>query len=491
MSKRGANLGLVALLLLSFGLRIFESGRGGLRLDEAGQAWAATQPTLGEMLVIERTHAMALPLDYLVTRAMAALSDAELVLRLPSAVWATLNVALLYALARVVTGRRLDAFLAAFLLAFSPLHIYFAQVLRFYAALSACYALSSLTLYRAIRRPTPRRWLAWGIATLAGAYFHPFVLTSVAGGAVYYLLAGPLRPANRAGLRRFVVSAALVGLLFLPGFLVFGGREQYAFDPFEWSQSLDRVILSGLDWTNAFFDATWTAARVWAWANAAFAALGLIILWRRPDRVTPFSLVIGALLSIGLIVAAVLLRGYWLLPRQLLHLTQVGIILAAIGVAGSVEALTGRLHAARRPVAQVVLVGALAILAVAAAGTQLRPYYATPWSTGREAALALLEHHSGDAPAYVIPGYELQSFQYYLDRPEVADRGIRLRPVTLEELAAELAQEYPEVVFLAVLSPGTPDALVPYTDLGFTTVYDDTTTPGRRYMLLARGLDGP
>ena len=138
------------------------------------------------MLAIERTHAMAMPFDYLITRATAGLSDAEFVLRLPSAAWATLNVALLYALTRLLIGRRTEALLVAFLLALSPLHIAYAQVLRFYASLSAFYVLACLLLYRAIRRPTPGRWTAFGVATLVGAYFHPFVLTAPVNGCLLY-----------------------------------------------------------------------------------------------------------------------------------------------------------------------------------------------------------------------------------------------------------------------------------------------------------------
>jgi len=52
-------------------------------------------------------------------------------------------------------GRRTEALLAAFLLAVSPLHIVYAQVLRFYASLSAFYALACLLLYWPTAR---RRW---------------------------------------------------------------------------------------------------------------------------------------------------------------------------------------------------------------------------------------------------------------------------------------------------------------------------------------------
>ena len=488
--ERWTRAALVALLLLSFALRLRGLGRDGLHLDEAGQAWAATQPTLPAMLAIERTHTMAMPFDYLITRATAGLSDAEFVLRLPSAVWATLNVALLYALTHLLIGRRTEALLAAFLLALSPLHIAYAQVLRFYAALSAFYVLACLLLYRALRRPTPGRWTAFGAATLVGAYFHPFVLTAPVNGAVYFLLAGAVRPANRAALGRFVVTGLLVAALFLPGFLVFGAHQQYDFDTFQFSESLERVILSGLDWTTTLYNTPDPTATAWLWANAVFAALGLAaLLWRR--RAMPLSLVVGAALSVGLIVAAVTLRGYWLLPRQILHLTQVGIFLAAVGMGGVARGLTRWMGGQERSrVARLVLLAALAVFVAAAARPVLGGRYATVTSTGREAATALLAQYRPDAPVYIIPGYELQSLQYYLDRPDAAPTGIRVQPTTIEELGRIVAAE-DSPIYLVLLSGGAPEELAIYQQMGFAVVFDNTALSGRRYMLLLREAGAP
>ena len=483
--ERLTRAALVALLLLSFALRLRGLGRDGLHLDEAGQAWAATQPTLPEMLAIERTHAMAMPFDYLITRAMAQLSDAEFVLRLPSAAWATLNVALLFALTRRLIGRRTEALLAAFLLALAPLHIGYAQVLRFYASLSAFYALACLLLYRALSRPTPGRWLAFGAAALVGAYFHPFVLTVFVNGAVYFLLAGITRRANRVALIRFGVTGLLVGALFLPGFLVFGAHQQYDFDTFQFSGTLERVILSGLDWTTTLYNAPTPLATAWLWANAALAALGLLALLAR-RRALALSLALGAILSVGLIVAAVTLRGYWLLPRQLFHLTQVGIFLAAVGMGGVARGVTAWIGNRRgQRAARVVLLAGVAIFFAVAAWAELGGRYATVTSTGREAAAALLTHYRPGAPVYIIPGYERQSLQVYLDRPDAAPPGIQVQPATAEALAATAAsQDGP--IFLALLSAGTPEELAAYEALGFTVVFDDPSLSGRRYMLLLR-----
>jgi hypothetical protein len=382
-------------------------------------------------------------------------------------------------------GRRAEALLAAFLLALSPLHIGYAQVLRFYAALSAFYALACLLLYRALARPTPGRWLACGAAALVGAYFHPFVLTVFVNGAVYLLLAGATRRANRVALVRFVGVGLLVGLLFLPGFLVFGAHQQYDFDTFQFGGSLSRVILSGLDWTTTAYATTGPVTTVWLWGNVVFAGLGLLALLAR-RRAMPLSLALGAALSVGLIVAAVTLRGYWLLPRQLFHLTQVGLFLAAVGLGGVARGLTGWIdREGRQRAARFILLGGAAVFVAIAAWPVLSGRYATVTSTGREAAAALLAHYRPGAPVYMIPGYERQSLQIYLDRPDAATPGIQVQPATAEALAATVAAQNGPV-FLTLLSAGTPEELAVYEALGFTIVFDDPSLAGRRYMLLLR-----
>lgn len=491
MSQRAARLALVILLLGGFALRLHGLGRVGLRLDEAGQAWAATQPTLAGMVAIERTHVMAMPLDYVITRAMAALSDNEFVLRLPSAAWATVNIAALYALTHLLTGRRTAALLAALLLALSPLHVGYAQVLRFYASLSAFYALACLLFYRAARRPVGGRWAAFGLVTLVGAYSHPFVLTAAVNGATYYLLTGPWRRANRAAVVRFLGVMAVVGALFLPGYLVFGVQHQYDFDPLQFSDSLRTVLLAGLDWTTTLNDpsAGWAAA-LWRWANVGLAALGLVVLLRR-RLVMALSLPLGAVAIGGLILAGVVLSGYWLLPRQLFHLTQVGIFLAAVGADGSAQAVTAWLRpGAARRAAQMAIGAALVILLIVAAGPTLRRFHAAPVSTGREAATALLEQYRPGTPVYIIPGYERQSLQYYLDRPDAAPAGIEVRPMTTEELPGIVAAT-DGPIFLALLSGGTAEELAAYEEMGFAVVFDNTALGGRRYMLLLREAGAP
>ena len=133
---------------------------------------------------------------------------------------------------------------------------------------------------------------------------------------------------------------------------------------------------------------------------------------------------------------------------------------------------------------------AVAVLGAAAARPVLGGRYATVTSTGREAATALLAQYRPDAPVYIIPGYELQSLQYYLDRPDAAPTGIRVQPTTVEELGRIVAAE-DSPIYLVLLSGGAPEELAIYQQMGFALVFDNTALSGRRYMLLLREAGAP
>jgi hypothetical protein len=73
------------IILFGFCLRVYQLGNASFWNDEAGQALAATQTTISEMVTIIKSHAMAMPLDYFVTRIFSKLGTTEFILRFPSA----------------------------------------------------------------------------------------------------------------------------------------------------------------------------------------------------------------------------------------------------------------------------------------------------------------------------------------------------------------------------------------------------------------------
>jgi len=156
------------------------------------------------------------PLFYVMMHAWLALAGADpLMARLPSVLFSTASVPLLYATGVPLAGRR-AALAGAALLTFSSFHVYWAQEARMYSLLGLLGLGSTYFLVRASREG---HWTLWVLHALTVA---AALLTHVA--AVFYLAAQAgamlVLLARRRGLRpmavRWFASQVIAGLLFLP-----------------------------------------------------------------------------------------------------------------------------------------------------------------------------------------------------------------------------------------------------------------------------------
>jgi uncharacterized membrane protein len=151
---------LILSALISFSLL----DRKSLWFDEAFSVWEASK-TLNEIWSPASGRPEAHPplyytgLHYWIRRA----GDSEATVRVPSAAMALLNVSLLYLLGRRLLGHE-TGLLAAALLSFSPLHVWYAQEARMYIFVTGAGLFAALLL-------TWRSW--WSLPLLA--------LTLVAG----------------------------------------------------------------------------------------------------------------------------------------------------------------------------------------------------------------------------------------------------------------------------------------------------------------------
>lgn len=439
LSCRTERLLLLLITALGFALRLHTLGRDGFWLDEAGQALAVLQPTWAGMVAIERTHAMAMPLDYVVARLFGVIHAGELVLRYPAALWGALSVPLLAALARRVADRP-TAVLAAFFLAVSPVFVRYAQELRFYAALGALFLLVALLLVEAFRQPSCGNWLRYTAAATVAAYFHPYALLPALSAGVYWLLPVRVTGLNSTTRLRFVLASAAVALLFLPGYWLFGAHQEYTFELLQWGGTLASVTRQGLDWTSfAAGYRTPLALGVYTF-SVVFAIAGAAVALRRwPRYPWLVSLLGGVLLSVIAIIVASRLKGYWYLPRQLLPLATITLLLCAFGYAKTISFLTVRVARPARRAAAVGLLALPMLLVGTAAGQSLAVYYALPKSLAREAALALTEAHERRDTILIIPGFDRQIYEFYLTRSnDFVGAGDHLRPVEWSELPAAL-----------------------------------------------------
>jgi len=157
------SVAVVGITLLAAFLRFFLIGDKSVWLDEAFSIWLARHP-LTEMwgwLVRIDQHP---PLYYTLLHIWVGLfGDLQGAVRGLSALCSTLTVPLFYA----GVGRLIDrptALVAAFLLAISPFHIYFAQEARMYSLLTLAVAAALYCVVRIMTDKDAPRRVWWGLA---------------------------------------------------------------------------------------------------------------------------------------------------------------------------------------------------------------------------------------------------------------------------------------------------------------------------------------
>ncbi len=201
MIRRSRRAELVPLLLiwLAFGLRIYRLGFQSLWRDEVDTLRFATR-ALPDLLATFRQPGENGPLFFLALRPWVAVAgQSEFSLRFPSALAGALAVAVTYALARRLAGRR-TALVIGLLMATGPYLVWYGQEAKMYAALTALVSLSLLLTWEACRRGGWWRWVLLYAVTSLGFYFHLLAALVVPVQAVWFLIL--LRSRRRSGDRQ-------------------------------------------------------------------------------------------------------------------------------------------------------------------------------------------------------------------------------------------------------------------------------------------------
>ena len=158
-------------------------------LDEVATA-DILHHSFGDMISAISAGESTPPLYYIVAWLWVKVFGAgEVGLRSLSALCGTLTIPLAFMLGRELVGRR-TGLVAAAIVAFNPLLIWYSQEARSYALMVLLTAYSLLMLLRARDDPSPRRLAAWAlvsVAALATHYFAGFLVGAEAVWLVYRL----------------------------------------------------------------------------------------------------------------------------------------------------------------------------------------------------------------------------------------------------------------------------------------------------------------
>ena len=220
----------VIIVLVALALRIVMLGAKSLWLDEVFSVTQASQS--GAAIAADQYEAHP-PSYYLFLHEWLGVDQSEFWARLPSALLGTLTVLVIYRLGRLRSER--IGLIAAGLLAIDPMHIWYSQEARMYAALTCFAAISVYFAIRLLRRAMWIDWLGYALAMMLTIYFD------------------------------------YIGIaLWIAAFI---------------------VITIGAAWRRA-----WTRAKLLMWLSAqAIVALSLLLLWPNLQRTLPLYLQGGAL----------------------------------------------------------------------------------------------------------------------------------------------------------------------------------------------------
>lgn len=411
--RLGTYLSISAVLILGAFARLYQLGQDNLWNDEAGQVWAAIQPTVREMLDVERSHVMAMPLDYVITRLVANFSLDEAFLRFPSVVWGTMTIFLLYKFLRD-QGKYDAALYAAILLSLSATHIRYSQEVRFYAALGFFFMLSTMLLVKAVSQPNYANWGKCLVAASLGIYFHPYVLLSLANGWIYLLIGGKFahHDFKKTILRLFMFSTLLV-LIFVPAYLYFK-HPKAPYGVLFFGDSVIEIIAQGLEWSIS----------PWGFFLLFSSIVGLVSLTQF-DHVL-LSVILGSALTIPVIIAADWVSGYWFASRQIFHLLPISMALAGLGISAMLDKLSALIAVQVRWVrSSLVLVPALLVLTILSV-PRLIEYYDWNKSSARDITYSLTKVYDSGACVLIVPGWEDVIYRLYLikvfNREDIANR---------------------------------------------------------------------
>ncbi len=202
---------LAVVLSLALTLRLYRLDHQSFWIDEVYQVQAASEP-VSKLMQSVVLHAEGGPLSLLLTHFALSPERPEWSARLPSVLFGTAGVLILYLVAATLFPSPIPI-LSALLLACAPLHVWYSQEARWYAPWVPITALSYLALVHAVRSRRAGAWIAYGAVAILGLYTFVLGVAVVASQAVTTWWLTRLRSdrgATSRGLAWVAVGAAVL-----------------------------------------------------------------------------------------------------------------------------------------------------------------------------------------------------------------------------------------------------------------------------------------
>jgi hypothetical protein len=356
------------------------------------------------------------PLYYLLLGYWLPTGRSEYMLRLSSALLGSAAILLTYALCKTLywtcllegrsSGPAEFARSATWLVALSPLLVWYSQELRSYALLVALGLTAAFALARLVTQPTLAWWLLFVGAMAAALYTHYVAVVLVPVQCLLIAVLGLQGRATRQGVRYWLAAWPLVLLLYLP-WLTSPTAVRF-FDPARVTQLYPVALLAGRLGVSATLATGVIAAAFFGFAVVALLLAGYIhkrgaATWSAlpNSRLVRYGLLLLFLVSI---VASVIPRAYSV-KKLLVVLWPYVLLLVAWVFPWRPQNRAGPTSWAPG--------SALALLLLASLAGSLVNVILVPKDQWRETVAYILAHKGPADVVWIQPGYNGAPFNYY------------------------------------------------------------------------------
>ncbi|MBU1864480.1 MAG: glycosyltransferase family 39 protein, partial [Candidatus Omnitrophica bacterium] len=142
--------------------------------------------------------------------------SSEFGLRFSSVIFSLASLWLMYIVGKHFFPRK-SVFAALVLTCCSPMHIYYAQELRPYAALGCFFLLMILSVIKIVFEHKQRYWLLYGFVAIVSIYFH-FIMVFSLCSIILYLIIGHWR--NRDLMKKAALMHIGIGIVLTPVWII-------------------------------------------------------------------------------------------------------------------------------------------------------------------------------------------------------------------------------------------------------------------------------
>ena len=210
---------LISTIILGFFLRLYNLGKYGFWLDEVISIYYSRK--IWKMIrhfSIDATPTFEPPLFGLLLHFWSFLGESEFILRLLSLSFGVLSIIAIYKVGQLLFNKKVGL-ISAFILAISPLSIYYSQELRPYSLVTFFVLMSIYNLIKSLENNRLRSWIGFIIFTVLCMYTHFATVFLLIIVNFFFLYRYFTDKKCKVLLKRWVITQLVIGGLYFLGIM--------------------------------------------------------------------------------------------------------------------------------------------------------------------------------------------------------------------------------------------------------------------------------